>query len=93
MRRGTLYMPEGKTIAVDVPDLAMARTLIGGYLEVLRLECGEVLLVDEDGLPKNLPVNSAATQVYMARGAKPVRAVDFSGLRGKAIRCPTSVLG
>lgn len=40
--------------------------LIGGYVQVVTLHNGEILLCDEDGLLKQLPFNSKATD-YVAK--------------------------
>ena len=35
--------------------------LIGGYIEIVRLGNGEILVVDEEGLCKRLPINLIAS--------------------------------
>lgn len=36
-------------------------SLIGGYVQVIELEDGELMIVDEEGLCKGLPFNQQAT--------------------------------
>ena len=42
------------------PTLAEAQTAVGGYVEVVRID-GRELLVNEEGLLRNLPVNREAS--------------------------------
>lgn len=43
------------------PTLKEAQKIVGGYVEMVSLSNGDQLLVDEDGLSKNLPINPDAT--------------------------------
>lgn len=43
---------------VELADFDAAREVVGGYLQVVRLgDDGLLVLCDEDGLPKGLPLN------------------------------------
>jgi len=44
------------------PSLAELQAAVGGYVEAINLPAGFVMLVDEDGLMKQLPVNQRASQ-------------------------------
>ena len=48
------------------PTLAEAQELVaeGGLVQLLELPNGDQLLVDEEGLLKNLPVNFEASELY-----------------------------
>ena len=53
------YTPKnGKTFA-----LTEMQEIIGGYVEPIRLNDGRVIIVNEDGLNLNLPVNIEATNI------------------------------
>jgi hypothetical protein len=43
------------------PTLEEALAIVGGYVQMITLPNGDQLLVDEEGLLKNLPVNMDAT--------------------------------
>jgi hypothetical protein len=43
--------------------LKEAQGLVGGYVELIRLDEDHILLVDEDGRRKRLPVNETAAKV------------------------------
>lgn len=40
--------------------------LIGGYVQIVRLRNNEIMIVDEDGLPKGLPINGEACRYVEA---------------------------
>ncbi len=56
---------EFKTIesSEDIPSLEQAQKFVGGYVERLKLPNGSVLLFNEDGLSKQLPLNDEATKL------------------------------
>ena len=56
---------EFKTIesSEDIPSLEQAQKFVGGYVERMKLPNGSVLLFDEDGLLKQLPLNDEATKL------------------------------
>jgi hypothetical protein len=61
-----LFIPvEGPTHVVDLdlnPAMRSARNLVGGWVELVHIP-GKVLLVDEDGNMKNLPLNPRASEI------------------------------
>lgn len=63
LHAGVLIRPDGTSQEMAV-SFDMAREIIGGYLEPVRLPAGgDILLVDEDGFAKQLPPNGAATKL------------------------------
>jgi hypothetical protein len=50
------------------PTLEELQKLVGGYIEVHRLRNGDDLVMNEDGLMQNLPINQEATKLFMASG-------------------------
>ena len=66
--RATIITVDGDKRQAEILSFVGARNLIcnQGYnspLEIIRLEDGEVLLLDEEGKLKNLPMNSIATEM------------------------------
>ena len=47
----------------DIPNLKQAQEFIGGWVERLKLPSGDVLLFDEEGIMKELPINNEATKL------------------------------
>jgi len=47
----------------DDPSLEEAQAFVGGYVEMVRVGSG-ILLVDEEGMLKNKEVNAYASQMY-----------------------------
>lgn len=43
------------------PTLKQAQNFVGGLVEVVRLEDGNQMLVNEEGVMKNLPINFEAS--------------------------------
>lgn len=41
--------------------LSEMQKIVGGYIEIVHLENGELMVVNEEGMLKNLPVNIKAT--------------------------------
>lgn len=44
-------------------ELEEMQEIVGGYIEIIRLNDGRVIIVNEDGLSLNLPVNIEATNI------------------------------
>ena len=44
-------------------ELEEMQKIVGGYIEIVRLNDGRVIIVNEDGLSLNLPVNIEATNI------------------------------
>lgn len=55
--------PQGKSFTIKE-----LQGLVGGYIVRVRLADGRCLVVDEDGLPKQLPLNRAATELAQLPG-------------------------
>ncbi len=71
----TIIHPDGSEQTANVhSDIALAemQKLVNGYIEVLALADGRVMVVNEDGLLLKLPVNAKATELFGAsrRGAE-----------------------
>ena len=49
-------VPYKKTLNKD-DLLSQLQSLVGGYIEIVRLSHGKVLVVNEEGLLENLPTN------------------------------------
>jgi hypothetical protein len=47
----------------DSPSLADAQKFVGGWVEVVQVNDG-VLIIDEEGKMKNKPVNEVASKMY-----------------------------
>ena len=47
----------------DDPTLSDAQKFVGGYVEVVKVRDG-ILIIDEEGKLKDKPVNEAATKMY-----------------------------
>ena len=63
----TIIKANGETMAVKPKNgtdfsLDEMREIVGGYIEVLFLECGDLMVVNEDGKNLNLPLNTEATK-------------------------------
>lgn len=56
-------LPKGKSFT-----LRELQGIIGGYVVRVPLQDGRCLVVDEDGLPKQLPLNHAATKLAQLPG-------------------------
>ena len=68
VKYATLYTPNGgeKDIISKVRNklsLEEMQKLVGGYIEIVRLNDGRIIIVNEDGLSLNLPVNIEATNI------------------------------
>jgi hypothetical protein len=61
--KAAVITTKGVVTFTDVADFAEIRRLVGGYVTPLQLSDGSTMYVDEDGLPRQLPVNLIATTV------------------------------
>ena len=64
----TVYTPEnGKWLCEpkngSTFELEELQEVVGGYIEIIRLNDGRVIIVNEEGLNLNLPVNIEATNI------------------------------
>ena len=55
--------PETKILENYEPTLEEAQRVVGGYVEMVYLNGGDQLLVNEEGVIKNLPQNPSATAI------------------------------
>ena len=44
-------------------ELEEMQEIVGGYIEIIRLNDGRIIVVNEEGLPQGLPVNIEATNI------------------------------
>ena len=78
--RATIITTEGDKRQVEFTSFVGARNLIcnegyGSPIEIVYLEDGEMLLIDEEGKNKNLSMNSIATE--MAHKAEAIYPSDY----------------
>ena len=66
----------------DDPSLEQAQKFVGGYVEMVRVNDGE-LLINEDGKTKHLPINDDASRLY-----EQTYGVDEDIILGNAIYIP-----
>ena len=64
----TIIKANGETIDVKPKNgtdfsLEEMKEIVGGYIEVLFLEGGDLMVVNEDGKNMNLPLNKEATEI------------------------------
>ena len=50
------------------PSLEELQKLVVGYIEAHTLRNGDSLIMNEEGLMQNLPINQEATKLFMANG-------------------------
>lgn len=72
----TLLKADGTTMPIAGPlTLPMMQCLVGGWIEIVTIggthERRDILIVDEEGLLKQKPLNEPATQLY--RGGARIR--------------------
>ena len=48
-------------------SLEELQNVVGGYIEILDLRNGQIIVVNEEGKLKGLPVNQIATEAYCMR--------------------------
>jgi hypothetical protein len=84
-----LLCPDGSTKTINGPlTLENMQLLVGGYVEFVRISTGELLVIDEEGLLKEKPLNEQATALY--RGTPPRH---MGVIVGDAIRCVCTGMG
>lgn len=52
---------EEVTLSEDIADI---QKIVGGFVEMICLPDKRLMLVDEDGKMKGLPINKVATEMY-----------------------------
>lgn len=65
---------------VDISSLKKMQDLVQGYIEIVYMKNGRLLIVNEEGLLMNLPPNKQASDIYGHR------------IVGDAIDCDVSEL-
>lgn len=70
----TLIKASGETKEITPHDnvkfeLEESQSLVGGYIQIIRIGYGEVMILDEEGKLKDKPVNMVATLVAKSRRA------------------------
>jgi uncharacterized protein YlzI (FlbEa/FlbD family) len=60
----TVINMNGASYEIQDPTLESLQGVVGGYIEVLRLKNGKYLVVNEEGLMRNLPINPHASILY-----------------------------
>ena len=62
----TTTEPEFKIIKdnKDEPDLKSAQDFVGGYVECITFPNGDVLIINEEGKLRNLPLNPEGTALW-----------------------------
>jgi hypothetical protein len=54
----------GATYEIQKTTLDVLQGIVGGYIEALKMKDGNLMVVNEEGLMKNLPVNPYASLLY-----------------------------
>jgi hypothetical protein len=63
-KSATIIKVDGTTQELNHrPTLEEAQSIVGGYIGFVKLEHG-ILIVDEEGLLKNKPINMQASRLY-----------------------------
>jgi hypothetical protein len=55
---------DGTTYEIEKTSLEVLQMAVGGYIEALNLGKGLYLVVNEEGLMQNLPLNPKASKVW-----------------------------
>jgi len=50
------------------PSLEELQKLVGGYIEVQTLRNGDSLVINEEGMMQNLPINKEASKLFRDNG-------------------------
>jgi hypothetical protein len=76
------YPPKFTTIEDEKPSLERAQELVGGFVELVTLNNGDQMLVNEEGLLSDLPYNDYATQLAIEKSNC---FLAEHGIRGNAV--------
>ncbi|MDP2663447.1 MAG: DUF3846 domain-containing protein [Dehalococcoidia bacterium] len=79
------YPPQGKTYTLQ--ELQEA---VGGYIEVLRLKDGYLMVINEEGRLQDLPFNPGASLICQVAGLYPY--LGGSDIRGDVVVCHGSLV-
>ena len=77
-------MPKTHFRSKEPPSIEEAQKIIGGYVQLVPLPDGTQMLVDEDGLAKELPLNVSASERAASAGYFPHIVGDVLILTGPA---------
>lgn len=68
-----VILPEGniEETSKKKMDLDELQSIVGGYIEVVRLKGEIYMVVNEDGIRMSLPINNRATFLYRTKGNNP----------------------
>ncbi len=58
----TIYPVKGEPYEEDIPDFTGLQAAVSGYVEVIKVDGDSYWLGNEDGLPKGMAVNEAASE-------------------------------
>jgi hypothetical protein len=91
--RATLIKADGQTIEV-LPEgktfsLKELQALVGGYIEMISLNNGTVMVLNEEGKLQDLPFNESATAMAHNCGSG-IATSDY--LVGNVLVCPSKLL-
>lgn len=71
-------------------SLQQMQSSVGGYIEILRMDNGDFIVVNEDGISIGLPRNEAATRYFHTNCASRIPG-DY--IKGNMIVCSREELG
>lgn len=69
------------TIKDERPSLEKVQGLVGGLVQLIELNNGDQMMVNEDGIMKDLPINDEATQIAMSQS----NALMMGGILGDVV--------
>ena len=69
------------TLTDERPSLEKAQELVGGFVELIELNNGDQMLVNEDGIFSGLPINEEATNIALLNS----NALMQNGILGNAV--------
>ena len=81
--KAVVFRVDGTKVELDHrPSLKEAQKIVGGYIELVSVGNGVTLVVDEEGLMKQKPLNKAATDLYNQRSPGGLIVGDVIALTG-----------
>jgi len=80
---GHMIKSDGSEGNWDLFRLAELQKAVGGYVEVIKLPNNKVMLVNEEGKIRNLPINEKATMFVKAE----MQGAFSDDIRGDVIVC------
>jgi len=84
--KAMLIKSDGTTVAVSPSNgtdfaLSEVQKLVGGYVELVRIGPGRIMLINEDGLSLGLPTNAKASKLFPPKIVGDVVTCDGSMFR------------